>query len=114
MSCARQGTAESLLRGLLVVQAAELPKGSMERLLLVAAFAQIGYSAGLRPYKCFNPVMGETFEVRPHRSHFFPVHSSTLLLGFCERRCLDTRLSSKTPSREGGEMFREEVPNAPL
>jgi hypothetical protein len=63
MSCARQGNAESLLRGLPVVQAAELPKGSMERLLLVAAFAQIGYSAGLRPYKCFNPVMGETFEV---------------------------------------------------
>lgn len=37
----------------------------MDRLLLVAAFAQIGFSAGLRPYKCLNPVMGETFEVRP-------------------------------------------------
>lgn len=36
----------------------------MERLLLVAAFAQIGFSAGLRPFKCLNPVMGETFEAR--------------------------------------------------
>ena len=45
------------------VQAALLPKGSMDRLLLVAAFAQSGFAAGLRPYKCLNPVMGETFEV---------------------------------------------------
>ena len=47
----------------LSVQAALLPKGSMDRLLLVAAFAQSGFAAGLRPYKCLNPVMGETFEV---------------------------------------------------
>ena len=45
------------------MQAALLPKGSMDRLLLVAAFAQSGFAAGLRPYKCLNPVMGETFEV---------------------------------------------------
>ena len=45
------------------MQAAQLPKGSMERLLLVAAFAQSGFAAGLRPYKCLNPVVGETFEV---------------------------------------------------
>ncbi|CAL8466515.1 g6051 [Coccomyxa elongata] len=52
-----------------MMQAAALPKGSMDRLLLVAAFAQIGFSAGLRPYKCLNPVMGETFEVvRPEKN----------------------------------------------
>ncbi|KAK9916573.1 hypothetical protein WJX75_004348 [Coccomyxa subellipsoidea] len=63
-----QFRAEELEYTELLDQAAELPKGSMERLLLVAAFAQIGYSAGLRPYKCFNPVMGETFEVvRPEK-----------------------------------------------
>ena len=45
------------------MQAALLPKGSMDRLLLVAAFAQSGFAAGLRPYKCLNPVIGETFEV---------------------------------------------------
>lgn len=46
-----------------VLQAASQPKGSMERLLTVAAFAQSGFAAGLRPYKCINPIMGETFEV---------------------------------------------------
>ena len=46
------------------MQAAQLPKGSMDRLLLVAAFAQSGFAAGLRPYKCLNPIAGETFEVR--------------------------------------------------
>lgn len=45
------------------MQAAQLPKGSMDRLLLVAAFAQSGFAAGLRPYKALNPVMGETLEV---------------------------------------------------
>ena len=45
------------------MQAALLPKGSMDRLLLIAAFAQSGFAAGLRPYKCLNPVLGETFEV---------------------------------------------------
>ena len=54
------------------VQAALLPKGSMDRLLLVAAFAQSGFAAGLRPYKCLNPVMGETFEVRPSPLHSCP------------------------------------------
>ncbi|EIE26264.1 hypothetical protein COCSUDRAFT_32122 [Coccomyxa subellipsoidea C-169] len=63
-----QFRAEELEYTELLDQAAELPKGSMERLLLVAAFAQIGFSAGLRPYKCMNPVMGETFEiVRPEK-----------------------------------------------
>ncbi len=45
------------------MQAAQLPRGSIDRLLLVAAFAQSGFAAGLRPYKCLNPVAGETFEV---------------------------------------------------
>lgn len=54
------------------LQAAQLPKGSMDRLLLVAAFAQSGFAAGLRPYKCLNPVAGETFEVR-HRPSMHPV-----------------------------------------
>ena len=54
------------------LQAAQLPKGSMDRLLLVAAFAQSGFAAGLRPYKCLNPVAGETFEVR-HQPSMHPV-----------------------------------------
>ncbi len=45
------------------LQAATQPKGSMERLLTVAAFAQSGFAAGLRAYKCINPIMGETYEV---------------------------------------------------
>ena len=56
------------------VQAAALPKGSIDRLLLVGACAQTGFSAGLRPFKCFNPVMGETFEVGVVRHG--PVHST--------------------------------------
>ena len=51
------------------MQAAQLPKGSMDRLLLVAAFAQSGFAAGLRPYKCLNPVAGETFEVGRQLHH---------------------------------------------
>ncbi len=61
----RQRGGQHCLReqGFWALQAAQLPKGSMERLLLVAAFAQSGFAAGLRPYKCLNPVAGETFEV---------------------------------------------------
>ena len=59
------------------MQAAQLPKGSMDRLLLVAAFAQSGFAAGLRPYKCLNPVAGETFEVNSQAA------KSLWGLGFC-------------------------------
>lgn len=46
-----------------MVQAAELPAGSQERLIRIAAFAVSGYSgtAG-RTSKPFNPLLGETFE----------------------------------------------------
>ena len=45
------------------LQAALLPKGSTDRLLVVAAFAQSGGAAALKTHKCLNSVMGETFEV---------------------------------------------------
>ncbi len=44
------------------MQAAQRPKGSMERLLLVAAFAQSAFHA-VGKLKPMVPVMGETYEV---------------------------------------------------
>ncbi len=44
------------------VQAAEKPKGSIERLLLVAAFAVSAFQA-VRPMRASLPIMGETVEV---------------------------------------------------
>lgn len=41
-----------------ILHAAQLPKGSMDRLLQVGAFAQVGTFADLRPYECLNPAMG--------------------------------------------------------
>ena len=46
-----------------VMQAAQLPRDSMERLLLIAAFAQSGFATGLRPFRNLNAAMGETLEV---------------------------------------------------
>ena len=44
-------------------QAASLPKGSIERMVQVAAFAISGYSGtARRTNKPFNPLLGETFE----------------------------------------------------
>lgn len=45
------------------MQAATLPKGSIERMTHIAAFAVSGYSgSGRRTIKPFNPLLGETFE----------------------------------------------------
>ena len=44
------------------VQAAQQPKGSIERLLLVAAFAQSAFQA-VGKLKCMYPISGETYEV---------------------------------------------------
>ena len=44
-------------------QAAQKPKGSIERLLLVAAFAQSAFQA-VGKLKCMVPIMNETYEVR--------------------------------------------------
>ena len=41
-----------------VTQAAEQPKGSIERLLLVAAFSVSPYATCLRAQRSFNPVLG--------------------------------------------------------
>ena len=46
------------------MQAALKPKGSVERLLLVAAFAQSAFHA-VGKLKPMVPVMGETYEVSP-------------------------------------------------
>ena len=46
------------------LQAAQKPKGSIERLLLVAAFAQSAFQS-IGRLKCMIPIMGETYEVRP-------------------------------------------------
>ena len=45
-------------------QAALQPKGSLERLLLVAAFAVSGFQT-VGAMMCSVPCMGETFEARP-------------------------------------------------
>lgn len=47
----------------LLWQAAQQPKGSIERLLLVAAFAQSAFQA-VGKLKCMVPTMSETYEVR--------------------------------------------------
>ena len=46
----------------MIRQAAHKPKGSIERLLLVAAFAQSAFQA-VGKLKCMVPMMGETYEV---------------------------------------------------
>lgn len=47
----------------MMLQAATLPKGSVERMLYVCAFAVSGYSGtARRTIKPFNPLLGETFE----------------------------------------------------
>ena len=46
----------------LTLQAAQKPKGSIERLLLVAAFAQSAFQA-VGKLKCMYPISGETYEV---------------------------------------------------
>ncbi len=50
------------LQEVAVWQAALKPKGSNERLLLVAAFAQSAFQA-VGKLKCMVPMMGETYEV---------------------------------------------------
>lgn len=47
------------------LQAAQRPKGSVERLLLVAAFAQSAFQA-VGKLKAMVPIMGETYEVHLH------------------------------------------------
>ena len=49
------------------MQAARKGKGSLERLLLVAAFAQSAFHA-VGKLKPMVPIMGETYEVEPARS----------------------------------------------
>ena len=51
-----------VLHDLVIRQAAHKPKGSIERLLLVAAFAQSAFQA-VGKLKCMVPMMGETYEV---------------------------------------------------
>ncbi|KAK9839445.1 hypothetical protein WJX81_002493 [Elliptochloris bilobata] len=58
-----QKQAEELEYSELLDQAAEQPKGSIERLLLVAAFSVSPYATCLRTQRSFNPVLGETFEL---------------------------------------------------
>ena len=48
-------------------QAAQKPKGSMERLLLVAAFAQSAFQA-VGKLKAMVPIMGETYEVHSQQT----------------------------------------------
>jgi hypothetical protein len=47
------------------MQAAAMPKGSIERLLLVAAFAVSAFQS-VGNLKCTTPIMGETYEARGH------------------------------------------------
>ena len=61
------------------LQAAQRPKGSMERLLLVAAFAQSAFQA-VGKLKAMVPIMGETYEVHlqqpSHCGCMLTVHTS--------------------------------------
>lgn len=60
---ALQRIAEELEYSELLDKAATHPRGSVERMLFVAAFAVSGYSGtGKRTNKPFNPLLGETFE----------------------------------------------------
>lgn len=60
---ALQKTAEDLEYSELLDEAAELPAGSVERLLKVTAFAVSAYGSTVgRTAKPFNPLLGETFE----------------------------------------------------
>ena len=52
-----------------MMQAVQLPKGSMDRLLLITAFAQSGFATGLRPFRNLNAAMGETLEVSNMTTH---------------------------------------------
>ena len=53
------------------LQAAQKPKGSIERLLLVAAFAQSAFQA-VGKLKCMYPISGETYEVGIFRPGLSP------------------------------------------
>lgn len=89
---ALQKTAEDLEYSELLDQAAQLPPGSMERLLRVAAFAVSPYSSTPgRTSKPFNPLLGETFEyVCPEKGVRFlaekVVHHPTMIAAVAEGR----------------------------
>ncbi|KAL4420270.1 hypothetical protein ABPG77_005610 [Micractinium sp. CCAP 211/92] len=89
---ALQKTAEDLEYSELLDQAAELPPGSVERLLRVAAFAVSPYSSTPgRTAKPFNPLLGETFEfVCPENGFRFlaekVVHHPTVIAAVAEGR----------------------------
>ncbi len=69
---------------LMYVQAAQKPKGSIERLLLVAAFAQSAFQA-VGKLKCMYPISGETYEVRLSGSHACAVQAQRMYVTQCAR-----------------------------
>ena len=90
---ALQKIAEEMEYSELLDEAATLPKGSVERLLKVAAFAVSAYSgsAPSRTRKPFNPLLSETFElVRPDKGFRFlaekVVHHPTVVAAAAEGR----------------------------
>ncbi|PSC68755.1 oxysterol-binding -related 1D isoform X1 [Micractinium conductrix] len=89
---ALQKTAEDLEYSELLDQAAEMPPGSVDRLLRVAAFAISPYSSTPgRTAKPFNPLLGETFEfVSPEKGFRFlaekVVHHPTVIAACAEGR----------------------------
>lgn len=73
-------------------QAAQSPAGSIERFLLVAAFAVSGYSSTAgRTVKPFNPLLGETYELvhaeKGFRAIVEKVHPLPLPLLYSAQRC---------------------------
>ncbi|EIE26339.1 hypothetical protein COCSUDRAFT_58876 [Coccomyxa subellipsoidea C-169] len=73
-----QRRAEEMEYSELLDQAAEKPKGSIERLLLVAAFAVSAFQA-VRPMRASLPIMGETVEVLlPEKRMRFMVETAYL------------------------------------
>ncbi|KAK9809121.1 hypothetical protein WJX72_009685 [[Myrmecia] bisecta] len=105
---ALQKSAEDLEYSELLDQAAECPQGSVERMLLVAAFAVSGYSgtAG-RTSKPFNPLLGETFEfVCPEKGFRFiaekVVHHPTVVAAYCQGRRWEIQADGDVKSKFWG------------
>ncbi len=86
------------------MQAAQSPAGSIERFLLVAAFAVSGYSSTAgRTVKPFNPLLGETYEL---------VHAEKGFRAIVEkvRAALMMRWFSVITAQEWGTSQRIEAP----
>jgi hypothetical protein len=116
---ALQKTAEDLEYSELLDAAAALPPGSVDRLLLVAAFAASAYSSTLgRTAKPFNPLLGETYElVRPEKGWRFLAekvsHHPTVIAARAEGRAWVFEGDADVKSRFWGRSIELKPEGAP-